>query len=60
MEKKFIKKAIKNPGGLHKALGVPMDKPIPASKMQEAIHSEDEHIRKMANLAKTLKKLHKK
>lgn len=59
MAKNFIKNAIKNKGGLHKALGVPMGQVIPATKMNQAINSNDPHIKKMAQLAKTLKGLHK-
>ena len=44
-------------GGLHKALGVPQGEEIPHDKMVEAAHSTKPHVRRMANLAKTLKKL---
>lgn len=59
-DKKFIQKAIKNPGGLHRALGVPEGKKIPAGKMAEAMKSKSEHVRKMAQFAKTLAKVRKK
>jgi len=36
MAKKFIQKAIKHPGALHRELGVPMGKKIPASKIRAA------------------------
>lgn len=42
-------------GGLHRALGVPEDETIPESKIEAATHSENEHVRHMANFAKTLK-----
>lgn len=59
MAKNFIQKAIKNPGGLHKALGVAKGKKIPAGKMAMALKSKNAHLRRMAQLAKTLAKLNK-
>lgn len=60
MEKRhFIQVAIKHPGALHKALHVPAGKNIPATKLKKAEHSKNPHVRKMANLAITLKKLKK-
>lgn len=56
----FIQKAIQHPGALHRALGVPEGQKIPAGKMQMAQHSDDPHMRRMANLAKTLKQLNHK
>jgi hypothetical protein len=58
-EKKWIKGAIKHPGKLHRDLGVPEGKKIPAKKLAKAEHSKNPAIRKEANLAKTLKKMHK-
>ncbi len=55
MAKMFIKKAIKKPGALHKALGVKEGKKIPASKMKKAAHSKSPLMRKRVALAKTLK-----
>jgi hypothetical protein len=55
----WIKGAIKNPGKLHRELGVAPDKKIPAKKLQKAEHSKNPTIRKEANLAKTLKGLRK-
>lgn len=55
---KFIQKAIKHPGALHKQLGVPEGEKIPAKKLEKAAHSSNALLRKRANLAKTLKKLH--
>ena len=60
MAKKWIQKAIKKPGALHKQLGVPEGKKIPASKLDKAAHSSNPTERKRANLAKTLKKMRKK
>lgn len=58
--KDWIKGAIKHPGALHKELHVPMDKKIPEKKLQKAMHSKDPTLRKRANLAKTLDKMHDK
>ena len=59
-KEKWIKKAIKHPGKLHRELGVPEGKKIPAKKMAKAAHSKSPTIRKEVALAKTLKKMHKK
>lgn len=59
MAEKWIQKAIKHPGKLHRELGVPQGEKIPAKKLVKAEHSKNKTIRKEANLAKTLKKLHK-
>lgn len=56
---KWIQGAIKKPGALRKALKVPEGKKIPEKKLDKAAHSSDPLMRKRANLAKTLKKLHK-
>lgn len=59
--KKWISGAIgNNKGKLHRELGVPEDKKIPAKKMEKALHSKNPTIRKEANLAKTLKGFKKK
>ena len=58
MSKKFIQKAIKHPGALHKTLGVPMGKTIPAAKLEAATHSSNPTTRRRANLARTLRRLH--
>jgi hypothetical protein len=55
VSKNWIKGATKNKGGLHRALGVREGNKIPEEKMSKALHSKDPGIRKMANLAKTLK-----
>lgn len=54
---KFIQKAIKHPGALHKDLGVPEGKKIPAAKLEKAAHSSNPTLKKRAVLAKTLKGL---
>lgn len=58
-EKNWIAGATQNKGGLHRALGVPTSKKIPASKMAEAKRSSNPRIRKMATLARTLAGLRK-
>lgn len=56
----FIQSAIKHPGALHRALGVKPGQKIPEDKMAMAKHSTDPHLRRMANLATTLKRLNHK
>lgn len=58
MEKKWIQKAIKHPGALHKALKVPAGKKIPAKKLASAIKKGGVNA-KRAQLAKTLSKFKK-
>jgi hypothetical protein len=60
MAEKFIKKAIKHPGALHRSLGVPEGKKIPEKKIKKAEHSKDPTLRKRAVLAETLSKLRKR
>lgn len=48
-----------NKGGLHRALGVPEGKPIPADKLAAAKKSDNPHIAKMANFASTMEGWHK-
>ena len=55
---KWIQKAIKHPGSLHKALHVAEGEKIPAKKLEKAAHSSNPKLAKKANLAKTLKKMH--
>jgi len=57
-DKKWIAKAIKKPGALHKELGVPMAKKIPEKKLAAAAKKPGKEG-KRARLAETLKKLHK-
>lgn len=57
---KWIQKAVsKNPGKLHRELGVKQGEKIPAKKLAKAAKSKSPTIRKEVALAKTLKKLHK-
>lgn len=53
----WIKGAIKNPGGLHKSLGVPQGKKIP-EKMVDAAAKKGGKVGKQARLAKTLEWFH--
>lgn len=57
MATKWIQKAIKNPGALHKSLKVPAGQKIPAEKLAKAAKSSNPTLAKRANLAKTLGKL---
>ena len=50
---KFIKKAIKHPGALHEALGIPQNQPIPASRLIQASH-EPGKVGQEARFAETL------
>ena len=54
MAKKWISGAIKRPGQLHRDLGVPQGKPIPASKLNAAAKGGGKTAMR-ARLAKTLK-----
>ena len=56
----WIAKAVgKHPGKLHRELGVPEGKKIPAKKLANAAKSKSTTIRKEVQLAKTLKGLKK-
>jgi hypothetical protein len=57
-EDKWIQKAIKKPGALHKQLGVPEDEKIPAGKLKAAADKGGK-LGQRARLAMTLKKMHK-
>jgi hypothetical protein len=56
--KNWIAGATKNKGGLHRSLGVPQGKKIPAAKINKAAKMGGK-VGKQARLAKTLKKLGK-
>jgi hypothetical protein len=47
-------------GALHKELGVPEGKKIPAKKLAKATHSKNLLEKKRAVLAETMRKSHKK
>lgn len=53
----WIAGAVQHPGGLHKALQVPPGQPIPPQKEMKATHSTDDHLRHMAMLAETFKRM---
>lgn len=55
----WIKGAIKKPGALHKQLGVPKGKKIPAAKLAKAA-AKGGKLGQRARLAQTLGKLRKK
>ena len=55
----WIKGVVRNQGALHCALGIPEDKPILRSKLEEAGRSKDPHIRRMAHLGETLRGLNR-
>jgi len=55
MAKKWIQKAIKRPGQLHRDLNVPQGKKIPAAKLRAAAKKGGK-IGQRARLAQTLKK----
>jgi hypothetical protein len=55
----WIAGATKNKGALHRELHVPEGEKIPAKKLSKAEHSSNPTERKRADLAKTLKKMHK-
>lgn len=58
-EEKWIQKAIKKPGALHKSLKVKEGKNIPVSKLEKA-SKKGGKLGKRARLALTLRKLNKK
>jgi len=55
---KWIQRAIKHPGALHKQLGIPEGKKIPAGTLASAAEKGGK-LGRRARLAETLKKLHK-
>ena len=58
MARKFIQKAIKHPGALHRQLGVPQGKKIPAKKMAAARAGKyGAKAKRRATFARTLAKL---
>ena len=58
-KKNWIAGAVKKPGALHKELGVPQGKPIPAAKLKAAASAGGTEG-KRARLAETLKGFKKK
>lgn len=51
---KWIQGAIKSPGSLHKALGVPQGKKIPGKAVAKAASSRNQNLARKANFAKEL------
>jgi hypothetical protein len=58
-KKKWVQGAIKRPGALHKALGVPQGKKIPDDKLNAAAKKKG-RVGQEARLAKTLKGMNRK
>jgi hypothetical protein len=56
--KHWIAGAIKHPGALHKEMGVPAGKKIPAGRLAKAVRAGGT-LGKRARLAETLKGFHK-
>jgi hypothetical protein len=50
----WISGAVRHQGALHRALGIPEDQKIPKAKLEEALHSRNPHVARMARLAVTL------
>ncbi len=59
-KEKWIQGAIKHKGALHKELGVPEGKKIPAKLLKKAENSKNPTEAKRARLAETLKSLPRK
>jgi len=55
-KRKWIQRAIKRPGQLHRDLGVPQGKKIPSSKLKAAAKRKGA-VGRRARLARTLSKL---
>jgi len=61
MSKNWIAGAVgKNPGALHRSLGVPEGKKIPEAKIEKAANSSNPILAKRARLAETLKNMNRK
>jgi hypothetical protein len=58
-KEKWIQKMHMKKGALHRELGVKEGQKIPAKKLEKAEHSKNPKLKKRADLAKTLKKMHK-
>ena len=52
----WMKGAVKHPGALHKALGVPEGEKISHAKLEKAEESKNPKVRKQAQLAETFEK----
>jgi len=58
MAEKWIQKAIKKPGALHKEMGIPQGEKIPAKKLAKAA-TKGGKLGQRARLAQTLKGMKK-
>jgi hypothetical protein len=58
LDPKFIQRAIKRPGQLHRDLGVPQGQKIPQKKLQAAAKKGGK-VGQRARFAETLEKMHK-
>lgn len=56
MAKRWIQGAIKRPGALHEALGIPQGKSIPSAMLEKASHMSG-RVGQEARLARTLKRM---
>lgn len=56
----WIAGAVKHPGALHRALGVPQGDVIPKMKIAKAAHSDNPLLAKRARLAETLSHLNRR
>lgn len=56
----FIARAIKRPGALHRALGVPEGEKIPASKIEAETHSKNKRLRREALFAQQLARMRRR
>ncbi len=52
---KWIQKADVEKGALHSALDIKPNKRIPKARLQKALHSNNPHMRKMAQFAENVK-----
>jgi hypothetical protein len=55
-KKNWIQGAVKQPGALHRQLGVPANQKIPASKLASAANSNNQLLAQRARLAQTFAK----
>ncbi len=58
-DQKWIQDMQMKKGALHQEMGVPQGQNIPATKLETAANSNNETLRKRAQLAITLKRMHK-
>jgi hypothetical protein len=56
-KKNWIQGAVKQPGALHRQLGVPANQKIPAAKLASAANSNNQLLARRARLAQTFAKM---